>query len=411
MANALSDEISEPNHPTVFDLPHLHKRPSFNTLQPTLSSLALAPASWDLEEDNATFDETGLPAYLTRIIASPLHWLPTASAREEIWELASKRLSERSGRSGMSSFERVFKVPTLRPKNGCSQKEGENGTERKRDDGSVEIKIHEPALMGDQLGNKTWLGAYVLAKKLPELLPRYFPQASVKRNEAQKDRIRLLELGAGTGLAGIAAAAMYPTTTSMHLTDLPEIVPNLQVNIELNKALLEAENVTVGVLDWGHLPKATVIEEERFNLILAADSLYGPEHPAWLTNTIAMFSKRDCGKVFTVLPYRAMDRDYHEELWDQMRQRGFEILEEGEAVGVEDWHNWEGREEVRCWWCVWGWVNYAKETEIGEKMASVMISQDDLMDADVIMRDEDFVLKALAKRLALAFPETLDVIL
>ena len=335
----------------------------------------------------------------------------------------------------MSSFERVFRVPTLDRKLGGMQKEGDNGNkgqdEGVKDNGSIDIKIHEPALIGDQLGHKTWLGAYVLAKKLPELLPRYFPRKvtqSVPSGTAcfttnhEYARIRILELGAGTGLTGLAAAAMYPSTTHTHLTDLPYIIPNLKVNVELNKQLLDTENVTVGALDWGQLPEADVGEEERFDVILAADSLYGPEHPGWLTNTMARYLEKGEGnqgfsaKIFTVLPYRTMDHDYHEELRVQMELKGFEILEEGEVIGVEDWHGWRGREEVKCWWCVWGWATATEstmnggldeeETERGLQMSSFSAVAEG-MDAETTTTDEKR-LKALARELALAFPEMLD---
>ena len=45
-------------------------------------------------------DEDGIPQYLTSIIASRLHWIEDEDEREQVWEMASARLSERSGRTG-----------------------------------------------------------------------------------------------------------------------------------------------------------------------------------------------------------------------------------------------------------------------------------------------------------------------
>ena len=67
----------------------------------------MKPASWYVgaESDDADSDEAadiaedGIPKYLTSIIASPLQWIEETS-REAIWEAASARLSERSGRAG-----------------------------------------------------------------------------------------------------------------------------------------------------------------------------------------------------------------------------------------------------------------------------------------------------------------------
>lgn len=49
---------------------------------------------------DAKINEEGIPKYLTSIIASRLSWVDDENVREHIWELASVRLSERSGRTG-----------------------------------------------------------------------------------------------------------------------------------------------------------------------------------------------------------------------------------------------------------------------------------------------------------------------
>lgn len=51
----------------------------------------------DSSQDQFQID--GLPRYLTAIVGSSLSWIEE-QFREDIWELASKRLSERAGRNG-----------------------------------------------------------------------------------------------------------------------------------------------------------------------------------------------------------------------------------------------------------------------------------------------------------------------
>ena len=46
----------------------------------------------------------GVPRYLTGIISSQLTWIDNEEMKERIWETVSTRLSERSGRTGMSQF-------------------------------------------------------------------------------------------------------------------------------------------------------------------------------------------------------------------------------------------------------------------------------------------------------------------
>lgn len=104
--------MSEPT--SVLDLPQLYTQPSAADLITTLERLAIEPASWDLKarlndgEAQAVIDEAGIPNYLTGIVSSQLSWI-NDERREEIWEAASRRLSERSGRTGVTSSKHGFK--------------------------------------------------------------------------------------------------------------------------------------------------------------------------------------------------------------------------------------------------------------------------------------------------------------
>ncbi|KAI9839409.1 MAG: hypothetical protein M1837_002096 [Sclerophora amabilis] len=100
MAKPKEDE----NDIHALDLPQLYTKPAAPVLLSTLHVLALAVPSWDssvVGEDHAhSINPAGLPSYLTSIIASPLSWIDDENEREEIWQTASKRLTERSGRNG-----------------------------------------------------------------------------------------------------------------------------------------------------------------------------------------------------------------------------------------------------------------------------------------------------------------------
>lgn len=93
---------------SVFDLPQPWQRPPFEDLHACLESLELKPAIWNhrsrvediVAEQEATFTHRREVAqYLSSIIKSPLGWV-TEDQRDELWELASRRISERSGRAG-----------------------------------------------------------------------------------------------------------------------------------------------------------------------------------------------------------------------------------------------------------------------------------------------------------------------
>lgn len=100
---------------SVLDLPQLYKRPTSADLLATLNELQVKPSSWDDAEESPKYgvDEEGLPNYLTSIIASSLAWIPNNDVKEQIWEAASTRLSERSGRSGSSQWPQHQRVQCL----------------------------------------------------------------------------------------------------------------------------------------------------------------------------------------------------------------------------------------------------------------------------------------------------------
>lgn len=112
-----------------------------------------------------------------------------------------------------------------------------------------DLILREPALTGDNLGLKTWGSSYILAQMLHTIgktsLAHLFGEA------AGRPRPPVLELGSGTGLLGLAAAAVW--RTHVILTDLPEIVPNLAHNAEKNLATVQDRggSLASGALTWG----------------------------------------------------------------------------------------------------------------------------------------------------------------
>ncbi len=106
-----------PPPPSVhaLDLPALYTKPSSNILLQTLSSLVVAPASFDGPqvdgEDGGQHDgdvARSQADYLTKIVKSPLGWIEDEACRERIWEEASRRLSERAGRNGEYFYSYTF---------------------------------------------------------------------------------------------------------------------------------------------------------------------------------------------------------------------------------------------------------------------------------------------------------------
>ena len=103
-------------------------------------------------------------------------------------------------------------------------------------------------------------------------LSRYLEHAHAVSLRGQ----RVLELGCGTGLAGLVAAALGANAV---LTDIASVLPLLQSNVDCNAAAVAAGGGTAEVaeLTWGTTPIA-VDYGASFDLIIAADVIYEPAH-------------------------------------------------------------------------------------------------------------------------------------
>ncbi|XP_073300788.1 uncharacterized protein [Primulina huaijiensis] len=89
----------------------------------------------------------------------------------------------------------------------------------------------------------------------------------------QPHRLRILELGSGTGVVGIAAAALL--RASVTVTDLPHVLPNMRYNIDANAGILEfcGGDVKSVPLSWGNIGEMEAIGRE-YDVILASDVVY-----------------------------------------------------------------------------------------------------------------------------------------
>jgi D-xylulose reductase len=344
----------------VLDLPQLYTKPSAETILHTLALLTSTPLSWDRNRGESIVEKTetaggehaaepqatqvnpeGVTRYLTSIVSNSLRWINDDEVKEEIWSQASSRLSERSGRTAMGAMSRSFRIPTST--------------------GSFELSIHEPALTGDDLGLKTWAASYLLAKRLHTL--------NLVPSDAQQ-RLPVLELGSGTGLVGLAMAGLG---ADVILTDLPSIRANLSRNTESNSAVvgLGGGSARTGILDWTNPTHCELIPNTdggtqnevimtKFSLILAADSLYSPEHPHMLVDTIAAWLSEDQdARVIVEFPYRDAYLPEIKTFRERMMKLGLRIVNDGEEKGFDDWGSSgaNGDEDadnlVTCWWSIW----------------------------------------------------------
>ncbi|KAE9395529.1 hypothetical protein BT96DRAFT_922743 [Gymnopus androsaceus JB14] len=145
----------------------------------------------------------------------------------------------------------------------------------------IEAELNDAPLLNEDhtcVGLQSWASSIVLSEQICADPSRFSLSSSNKGIP-----LRILELGAGTGLLSIVAAKLLqpPTSTSIFATDYhPDVLVNLRANIATNFPGL-AHPISVHQLDW-EFPDYSAPMDEPFDLILAADVVYHPDHARWI---------------------------------------------------------------------------------------------------------------------------------
>ncbi|KAK3329448.1 putative methyltransferase-domain-containing protein [Apodospora peruviana] len=336
----------------VVALPHLWQKPASHELLECLKKLRLEPPIWNPKVSRAEIlkrreqaataqDRREIVDFLSAIIKSSLAWIDDDDEREEILEEASKRLSERCGRTGRGKAmgEIIRQWPFERPSYGA-----------------FSLTIREPPLTGDSLGLKTWGSSYVLA----QLLHQFASGGLAHLLPSNTDPVEVLELGSGTGLLGLAAACVWKA--DVVLTDLPIIMSNLAHNAYLNRDTIAkcGGRVDSAALTWGggeedSDPRFKALN--RYQLVIVADPLYDDDHPALLASAI---DQQLCfgsdGRALVMVPQRdETTKKLLAALRTELTQQSSPLVcvEESIVAGEDDWDDnadHDDSEPVGFWW-------------------------------------------------------------
>lgn len=113
-------------------------------------------------------------------------------------------------------------------------------------------------------GTRVWDMSVAMAR----LLERHAGDASGDALRVGPRGTRVLELGAGSGLLGMALAKVGADVT---MTEIREVVPHLQGVVDANRGALGGAAITVRALDWRESPVAD--EFKGFPVVVASDVL------------------------------------------------------------------------------------------------------------------------------------------
>ncbi|KAG1730690.1 S-adenosyl-L-methionine-dependent methyltransferase [Suillus paluster] len=151
------------------------------------------------------------------------------------------------------------------------------------------------------VGLQSWASAIIFTERICADPARYI---SIPQGAAP---LRVLELGAGTGLLSIATAQIFDrmeVDAKIVATDYHSaVLHNLLRNVQTNNVSVQIES-----LDWSRPPPL-----EPYDIILAADVVYHPEHAKWIKICVEKALKKG-GVFWLIIAMRSTGR--HEGLWE-----------------------------------------------------------------------------------------------
>lgn len=215
---------------------------------------------------------------------------------------------------------------------------------------TIDVQLNDaPLLIADHtsVGLQSWGSAILLAERICAA-PNHF---GLPVSEEKGGPLRVLELGAGTGLLSIVIAKLLPfSQTSVIATDYhPDVLANLIANVHANFPSVSSSQLPVEVhaLDW-QCPSSSSLPHETFDMVIAADVIYHPEHAAWIKGCLEKvlarpgdWDEEGAGGIFwLVIPLRESGRyegiDKTVDTVFQDRRGGFSSAPKGDES--RHWH-------------------------------------------------------------------------
>ncbi|KAF9650468.1 S-adenosyl-L-methionine-dependent methyltransferase [Thelephora ganbajun] len=137
------------------------------------------------------------------------------------------------------------------------------------------------------VGLQSWASSIILAERI------CWVPSSFHFNSLNRPGVRILELGAGTGLLSIVASKFLPAAEIIATDYHPDVLANLRLNVTANVSGKNQSPISVHALDWSNPPTEDPFSEESFDMILAADVIYHPDHARWIKSCVQRYLRRN----------------------------------------------------------------------------------------------------------------------
>lgn len=239
---------------------------------------------------NDEFERNYVVRWLTGFISRSFTWtcpedgLPDEEIerREALVEWAVSLLSSCAGSDeDDEAVTRVFKFQT-------------NITDEFKDN-EICVELNDAPLLSQDhssVGLQSWASAIFLSKMIC--------QDPLRFGITTDESLRILELGAGTGLVSIAVAKLLNNMGSAQATEIvatdyhPDVLSNLRRNVDTNLSpdkLSDHMALCVDKYDWQY-PSTEPPFHDSFDVIIGADVIYNENHATWLSNCVRSLLKR-----------------------------------------------------------------------------------------------------------------------
>ena len=198
------------------------------------------------------------------------------------------------------------------------------------------IQLNDRALLTTDhtsVGLQSWASSIILAERI------CWEPPSFHFGLLDRPGVRILELGAGTGLLSVVVSRLLPLAEIIATDHHPDVLTNLRSNISANFTGQDQPKISVHALDWSNPPTENPFSKGSFDMILAADVVYHPDHAQWIKSCVQHYlrrsldSKSDRPVFWLIIPLRPTGR--HEGM-DAAVERAFSTLNPTDYSSVEN---------------------------------------------------------------------------
>ena len=239
-----------------------------------------------------------------------IKWLTGFISRSDKWISASDSESDSEERSDvldqaitlLSAFTSVDEDTEVAVTRTFSFPLTTSSTSKKKE---IQVELNDAPLSKEDhtsVGLQSWGSSILLAERIC-LQPSLF-SLTMPIDDINTRPLRILELGAGTGMLSIVAAKILQSSNpapEIIATDYhPEVLDNLSRNVATNFPK-HPDAITIKHLDW-EAPHYCEPLDQPFDVILAADVIYHPEHAKWIKQCVEKLLVRPSDSSTTSFP-------------------------------------------------------------------------------------------------------------